>query len=145
MLDAFDRLPTDTEEAAVERLEKTRSPVGLPGVWGAAMPALDFHRVMAASMMMAPLAFAQHSAMAMRRSRALMRHWGEEAVRCRSVGALIEVNRHFGERAMAMTAGEMMRFFEHSALMGRAAAAPDSLKLRDADVADVEEPAKKSA
>lgn len=142
MLDAIDKLPKETEEAAVERREATlgvAGPWSPAGLWGPAASALEAQRVMTASMMMAPFAVAQQSANAARRGRALMRHWSEEAMRCRSLGSLIEVNRQFGERAMAFGAGEFMRFFEQCTLLGRAAAAPESFQLRDAQGAAASE------
>lgn len=132
MLDAINNLPKETEESAVDRSAATPAVAsfGFP-MWGAALPGFEAQRAMAATMMMAPFAMAQSSASAIRRGRALIKHWGEEAMHCRSLGALIDVNRRYGERAMAMAANESMRMFEQGAQLGRAAATPpSSLSLR---------------
>lgn len=150
MLDAFDRQPTETEEDAVRRsqdadavLENGPAGVAAIGVWGAvpmdggrapvSSPEFWQHqRIMAASVLMAPLAAAQASTLAVRKARSLGKQWNEALARCKSMDELIDVNRDFGEKAMSLGAGEMWRFVERASLMGRATAAPASLKERNA-------------
>lgn len=151
MLDAIERLPTDTEDSAQAR--RPQDPVagglGAIGAWGAAPwgttpfgiggPASwESQRVLAASMMMAPFAAAQASALAMRKTRALAKNWRDAAARCKTMQELIEVNRAYGERAISLGAGEMWRLVERSTLMGRAAMAPQSMALRNQQVATAE-------
>lgn len=118
-------------------VEESLARSGGIGVWGAA-PATrssadvwQQHRVMAAAAMMAPLAAAQASTLAVRKARALSKHWSEALSRCKSVDEMIDVNRSYGERAMSMSAGEMWRFVERASLIGRAAAAPKSIAERN--------------
>ena len=145
MLDAFEKLPFETEEDAIARSEAEREANGRGGgigVWGAGpmdgvapkVGAPDFWRhqqSMAASVLMAPLAAAQASTLAMRRARHLGKQWNEALSRCTCMEELIDVNRAYGERAMSLGAGEMWRFVERASVMGRATAAPETLKERN--------------
>lgn len=127
MLDAMDTLPRDTEEAAVERTgrDAMAASVACFAPWSASGPmSWQSQRVMAASMMMAPMAMAKANMQAVRRARALAAQWGEEIVKTRSVDAMIDVNRRYGERAIALGAGEMWRLLENSVAMGRASTKP---------------------
>ncbi|MEL6980152.1 MAG: hypothetical protein AAGM38_15920 [Pseudomonadota bacterium] len=133
MLDAMESLPRDTEDAAVENSQffPAANAMACFAPWNAAAqmgPAAQ--RVMAASMMMAPFAMARANMQSIRKARALAAQWGEELARTRSMDAAIDVNRRYGEKAIALGAGEMWRVLEHSVTMGRASAAPESLSFK---------------
>ncbi len=81
----------------------------------------------------APFAAMQEAQMLWRRSLGLSRRWAESLMKCRSAPEMIEVNAKFGEKAMAIGYSEAWRIVERSALMGRRAVAPSSLRLRDAN------------
>lgn len=131
MLDAVTSTTIETEDKALETAGTEAFKNTLKAASGVA--AMQSSAVFAASMMMAPFAMAQASALAARRGRALARVWGESAMRCRNANELIDVNRRFGERAIALGAGEIMRVMERSAWLGRAAVSPESFRLRDSE------------
>lgn len=81
----------------------------------------------------APFAALQEAQSFWRKSAGLSRRWSEELLKCRTPTEVIDVNRRFGEKAMAVGFSEVWRVAERSALMGRRAVAPSSFRLRDAD------------
>ena len=89
--------------------------------------------VMAATGFMTPFAMAAEATMFWRRARGLSMCWMEALGRCRTPQDLIDTNAHFGEKALALGYGEGFRVLERGALMGRQAAAPGSLALRDSE------------
>ncbi|MCI4664069.1 MAG: hypothetical protein MRY74_05040 [Neomegalonema sp.] len=86
-----------------------------------------------AASMCAPFAAMQEAQMLWRKNYGLARRWSESLWACRSAPEIIETNARYGERALAIAYSEGWRIVERSALMGRQAVAPASLKLRDAD------------
>lgn len=101
----------------------------------AATPAKAFEgpAVAAAAGFMTPFAVAAEATMFWRRSRGLSLCWMRALAKCKSPQDVIETNARYGEKAMALGFGETFRVFERSAMMGRQAAAPASLALRDTD------------
>lgn len=140
MLDAstqtLDSAGTDVSSA--DRAARTRqSPHAtqepIAGVSVSPAQMVEGPMVAAASMMMAPYAFASEAVMAARRARGLSFAWMHALSRCKSPQDVIDVNARYGERALALGFGEGMRAFERGAMMGRRAVAPGSIALRDAD------------
>lgn len=89
--------------------------------------------VFAATTMMTPFAMAQEATMFMRRVRGLNMQYFAAISKAKSPAEVIDANMKYGERALGLTFGEFGRVLERSALMGRRAAAPDTLPLRDLD------------
>lgn len=89
--------------------------------------------VMAAAGFMTPFAVAAEATMFWRRARGLSMCWMGALSRCRTPQDLIETNAHYGEKALALGYSETFRVLERGALMGRQAAAPGSLALRDCE------------
>lgn len=90
--------------------------------------------VMAATGMLTPFAAAQEMAMFGRRVRGMNMQYAAALARSRNVNDVMDANMRYGERMLGLAFGEFGRVLERSALMGRRAAAPGSLSLRDADV-----------
>lgn len=78
----------------------------------------------------APLAAAAETHMFWRKSFGLAKRWRDDLEKCRSAPELIEVNAKFGERALALSYSKFWRIAENSALLGRRAVAPESMRLR---------------
>lgn len=95
--------------------------------------AVEEPAVVAATGFMTPFAMAAEASMFMRKSRGLAMRWSADLLKCRTPQDVIAVNARHGERALSMGYAEMWRVLERSALWGRAAAAPQSFKLRDHD------------
>jgi hypothetical protein len=126
------------EQAPVRKTPRARkSPPQGRGVFGTAVPtpaaAMEAPAVMAAAGFMTPFAMAAEATMLWRRSRCLSMRWMEALSKCRTPQDVIETNARFGEKALALGFSESFRVFERGAMMGRQAAAPASLALRDAE------------
>ena len=80
-----------------------------------------------------PWAMMAEARMFWRKSLGLAHRWSSDLAKCRTASEAIEVNAKYGEKAMALGYSECWRVAERSALLGRRAVAPESLKLRDAD------------
>ncbi len=122
---------------AARKPAKTAAKSAKPRQTAASVPSpavsMETPAVMAATGFMAPFAMAEEATMFWRRARCLSVNWMEALGRCRTPQDLIDTNAHFGEKALTLGYDEGFRVLERGALMGRQAAAPGSLVLRDSE------------